>query len=199
MANNESDISKMMQNELEISKWIQEIKESLGAYKVYIDISIENQKELFNRLNTIQTIVDTRLALALERDKQILTLIKTVNEHKERVDGMSDEIKEINQIVKNGLSTRIQNIEKTVNELSTSVDTLTQNNKYGLIGFISKSWDDFKNKFGWVIILMFFWFLLWGILKIGIFKEGSFNINLMTTPTQQEEIQHKTNGHYLSD
>jgi Fe2+ transport system protein B len=155
-------------------EWLQEMIEKMGKHEAYIETSLGNQKEIFEKLHDIKTMLDQRTLMNVEVDKQITKIT-------EIADSNSQNIQKLRLIVENGLSDRTKEIEKSVKLLEEAMEKRKQEKELeqarceaGIGGFFKHSWDDFKTKFGWIIILIIIWLLTWGFVKSVIFHEYPF-------------------------
>lgn len=158
-------------------EWLQELISKMGKHDAYIDTSLENQKEIFSTLHEIKTTLDQRTVLNVGMDKQIEKITEIAESN-------STNIQKLRVIVENGLSDRTKTIEISVKALEDAMEKRRQEKEIeqarceaGIGGFFKHSWEDFKTKFGWILILIVLWLLLWGFVKAVVFHEFPFPLS----------------------
>ena len=162
-------------------EWLQEMIAKMGKQEAHIEMAIDNQKEIFDKLNEIKSTLDQRTLINVEIDKQIDKITQVAESN-------STHIQKLRTIVENGLSDRTKEIERSVKILEEAMEKRRVEKEIeqarldsGIGGFLSHSWNDFKTKFGWIIILIFMWLLCWGFVKAVVFHEFPFP-NYKSTP-----------------
>lgn len=164
-----------------ILEWIQTLTGQVGKHDAYIKTSLENQKEIFDRLKEIRTILDERTLINKNIDNQLTTLTCVAQTN-------TSHIKTLQATVENGLSDRTKSIETSVDCLRKCVQDMVHKKeiediqeKSGMSGFFSESWTEFKKKFGWVFFIILLWLLTWGFFKAIVFQEYPFPSKMSST------------------
>lgn len=165
-------------------EWFQELLGKMGKHDAHIETSLENQKEIFAALHDIKSAIDQRTAVNVGIDKQIEKITEVAESN-------SKNIQKLRLIVENGLTDRTKTIEISVKALEDAVERRRQEKELekavsdaGIQGFFSRSWEDFKSKFGWMLILIIFWLFCWGFVKAVVFNELPFQISRKTVVEQ---------------
>lgn len=159
----------------QMMEWINALISKVGKYEAHMETALENQHEIFDRLNEIKHIIDQREVISGTIDKQIIQITEIAKSN-------SENIQKLKSVVENGLTDRTKEIATTVRYLEDEYEKRKQERKIekarceaGVGGFFKKSWEDFKNKFGWVLIFVIFYLLCWGFVKAVVFREYPFS------------------------
>lgn len=158
----------------QIVEWLNKLIESFGRYDVHFHTSQTNQNQMFDKLRELQSAIDKREVLSNEMAKQVERLVMIA-------EGNLAAISKLKDTVENGLSDRTRNIETSVLTLRKTMEVAERDKELqqalkeaGFVGFFSKSWTDFKTKFGWVVIVILIWLFVWGFGRAMIFHESPF-------------------------
>lgn len=191
----EIELEKPCTQHPQMLEWFQELLSKMGKHEAHIETSIANQKEIFDQLHEIKTVLDQRTLVNVGVDKQIdnLTEVAKLN---------STNIQKLRLVVENGLSDRTKTIEASVKALEEAFEKRRQEKELekavceaGIRGFLLRSWEDFKNKFGWMLILIIFWLFCWGFVKAIVFNELPFQISRKTVVEQIIDNGTTNDGH----
>ncbi len=168
----------------QLMEWLEKVVNNMGRHDAHIETSLKNQDEIFERLRGIETILEKRGVVNESIDKQITRLSDIASLNQKNIDRLKSH-------VENGLSTRTQTIEATVNALHDCVKEMERKKeldeataKAGLPGFMAASWEGFKSKIGWLIPAIVIWVLVWGFVRAVVFHEYPFNMRKTEVPAK---------------
>lgn len=171
-------------------EWLNKLIESFGKYDVHFHNAQINQNSMFDRIHELQSTMDKREIMSMETDKRVERLVMIAEANQ-------SSIGKLKATVENGLSDRTKNIEMSVLTLKKTMESVERDRQLeqalkdaGFVGFFSKSWSEFKTKFGWVAIVILMWLFAWGFGRAIIFQESPFPYVKYFTQ-QQQQIQGK--------
>lgn len=162
----------------------------MGKHEAHIEVSLENQKEIFAQLHEIKTALDQRTLINVGVDKQIDKLSEVASSN-------ATNIQKLRNIVENGLSDRTKTIESSVKVLEEAVRLRQQEKEIekvqkeaGMEGFFSESWKEVKKKIGPLIIYITIGLLSWGFVKAVVFQEYPFQLSRKAVVEQIKSDNH---------
>lgn len=161
----------------QMMEWFQELLSKMGKHDAHIQTSLDNQKEIFEKLTDIKSVLDQRTVVNLGMDKQLITLSEVAKQNQENIG-------KLRTVVENGLTDRTKTIETSVSCLRDCMEKIERRRQVkeavseaGIQGFFAKSWEEVKLKIGPMIIYLIIGTLVWSFVKVVIFKELPFQLS----------------------
>ena len=167
------------------------VEERVASCETAIGLFREAQKALFDKVNDIETKVDQNLGRAAARDVSLQEIKAALEDHKDELSYLKDEVKSMNRDLNNGLLKRVASMETVLEQIGGCLEhrkiegkIRDEVKKHGIHGFLKPGWVRFKSQFAYLLIVGGFiilgtsvvtiigWFLIWLFAKTSIFHEG---------------------------